>query len=65
MYTLLTVRDPAVRAQLRWVAWGTLITCAGAITGGVLAGLLRRTRKDIEVISVTDVESVRKCIELV
>ena len=33
--------------------------------GGVLAGLLRRTRKDIEVISVTDVESVRKCIELV
>jgi hypothetical protein len=39
VYTLLTVRDPAVRAQLRWVAWGTLITCAGAITGGVLAGL--------------------------
>jgi [acyl-carrier-protein] S-malonyltransferase len=29
--------------------------------GGVLAGLLRRTRKDIEVISVSDVESVRKC----
>ena len=32
--------------------------------GGVLAGLFRRTRKDIEVISVSDVESVRKCIEL-
>src|SRR6059058_4943782 len=30
---------------------------------GVLAGLFRRTRKDIEVISVSDVESVRKCIE--
>ena len=27
--------------------------------GGVLAGLLKRTRKDIEVISVSDVESVR------
>jgi len=32
--------------------------------GGVLAGLLRRTRKDVEVISVADVESVRKCAEL-
>jgi [acyl-carrier-protein] S-malonyltransferase len=32
--------------------------------GGVLAGLLRRTRKDIDVVSVTDVESVRKCAEL-
>jgi [acyl-carrier-protein] S-malonyltransferase len=28
--------------------------------GGVLAGLLRRTCKDVEVISVSDVESVRK-----
>src|SRR5437773_478723 len=32
--------------------------------GGVLAGLLRRTRKDVEVISVADVESVRKYAEL-
>jgi [acyl-carrier-protein] S-malonyltransferase len=31
--------------------------------GGVLAGLLRRTRKDVDVISVADVESVRKCAE--
>jgi [acyl-carrier-protein] S-malonyltransferase len=31
--------------------------------GGVLAGLLRRTRKDADVISVSDVESVRKCAE--
>jgi [acyl-carrier-protein] S-malonyltransferase len=31
--------------------------------GGVLAGLLRRARKDVEVISVSDVESVRKCAE--
>src|SRR6266705_137446 len=29
--------------------------------GGVLAGLLRRTRKDMGVISVSDAESVRKC----
>src|SRR6266550_1917804 len=32
--------------------------------GGVLAGLFRRTRKDIEVISVSDVDSVRKCAGL-
>jgi [acyl-carrier-protein] S-malonyltransferase len=29
--------------------------------GSVLAGLLRRTSKDLDVISVSDVESVRKC----
>jgi [acyl-carrier-protein] S-malonyltransferase len=31
--------------------------------GGVLAGLLRRTRKDANVISVSEAESVRKCAE--
>src|SRR5213595_1462882 len=31
--------------------------------GGVLAGLLKRTRKDVEVISVGDVESVRACVQ--
>ncbi|PYJ29966.1 MAG: [acyl-carrier-protein] S-malonyltransferase [Verrucomicrobia bacterium] len=31
--------------------------------GGVLAGLLRRTRKDADVMSVNDAESVRKCAE--
>jgi [acyl-carrier-protein] S-malonyltransferase len=31
--------------------------------GGVLAGLLRRTRKDVDVISVSDAESVRNCAE--
>jgi [acyl-carrier-protein] S-malonyltransferase len=31
--------------------------------GGVLAGLLKRTRKDVEVISVSDVESVRAGLE--
>jgi [acyl-carrier-protein] S-malonyltransferase len=32
--------------------------------GGVLAGLLRRTREDVDVISVSDVESLRKCAAL-
>jgi [acyl-carrier-protein] S-malonyltransferase len=31
--------------------------------GGVLAGLLRRTRKDADMMSVSDAESVRKCAE--
>src|SRR6266568_2697404 len=31
--------------------------------GGVLAGLLKRTRKDVDVMSVSDVESVRACAE--
>jgi malonyl CoA-acyl carrier protein transacylase len=31
--------------------------------GGVLAGLLRRTRKDVDVISVSDAESVRNSAE--
>jgi [acyl-carrier-protein] S-malonyltransferase len=31
--------------------------------GGVLAGLLRRTRKDADVISVSDTDSVRTCAE--
>jgi [acyl-carrier-protein] S-malonyltransferase len=31
--------------------------------GGVLSGLLRRTRKDVDVISVSDAESACKCAE--
>jgi [acyl-carrier-protein] S-malonyltransferase len=31
--------------------------------GGVLAGLLKRTNKDVEAISVGDVESARNCAE--
>src|SRR2546421_5380351 len=31
--------------------------------GGVLDGLLKRTRKDVDVVSVSDVESVRACAE--
>ena len=32
--------------------------------GGVLAGLLRRTRKEVDVMSVSDADSVRKCAGL-
>ncbi len=32
--------------------------------GGVLAGLLKRTRKDVDVVSVSDAESARKCAEI-
>jgi hypothetical protein len=35
-HTLLTVRDPARRAQNSWVAWGALVTSVGAIMGGLL-----------------------------
>jgi malonyl CoA-acyl carrier protein transacylase len=31
--------------------------------GGVLAGLLRRTGKDVDVVSVSDADSVRSCAE--
>jgi [acyl-carrier-protein] S-malonyltransferase len=31
--------------------------------GGVLAGLLQRTRKGAEVVSVSDVASVQRCVE--
>jgi len=31
--------------------------------GGVLAGLLQRTRKGVDVVSVSDVESARNCTE--
>jgi [acyl-carrier-protein] S-malonyltransferase len=31
--------------------------------GGVLAGLLRRSQKDVDVMSVSDAESVRRCAE--
>ena len=33
--------------------------------GGVLAGLLRRTRKEVDVMSVSDADSVRKCASLI
>jgi hypothetical protein len=35
-HTLRTVCDPTKRAQIRWVAWGALVTSVGAIIGGLL-----------------------------
>src|SRR5438270_796443 len=56
--------DEACAATLGGMA--ALIGCDFFIElgpGGVLAGLLRRTRKELDVISVNDAESVRKCAE--
>jgi hypothetical protein len=39
VHTLATVRGSHERAQIRWVGWGALVTCAGAIAGGVLGSL--------------------------
>jgi hypothetical protein len=38
-HTLLTTHDATHRAQIRWVALGTIITSIGALSGGVLASL--------------------------
>jgi hypothetical protein len=38
-HTLSTACSAKARAQIRWVAWGTIVTCAGAITGGILGSL--------------------------
>ena len=54
------------------VRWLDCMECLAALgcnffielgPGGVLAGLLRRTRKDVDIVSVSDVESIRKCAE--
>ncbi|HEX5692818.1 MAG TPA: hypothetical protein VFX76_22560 [Roseiflexaceae bacterium] len=39
IHTLATGHDPDSRAQVRWVAWGALVTSAGAIAGGVIGSL--------------------------
>lgn len=38
-HTLLSTHDATQRAQIRWVALGTIITSIGALSGGVLASL--------------------------
>jgi hypothetical protein len=38
-HTLMTLRQSAERTQVRWLAWGTLITSVGALSGGVLVAL--------------------------
>jgi [acyl-carrier-protein] S-malonyltransferase len=63
-----TLRDQ-VTSTVRWVDCMERLVDLGCDLfielgpGGVLAGLLKRTRKDVEVISVGDVESVQACAE--
>jgi len=61
-----TLRDQ-VTGTVRWLDCTERLVDLGCDffielgAGGVLAGLLRRSRKDMGVISVSDAESVRKC----
>ena len=63
-----TLRDQ-VTGTVRWMDCVERLAALGCDffvelgPGGVLAGLLRRTRKDADVISVSDAESVRKCAQ--
>ncbi len=38
-HTLRTVHEATQQAQIRWVAWGLIVTSIGALSGGVLAAL--------------------------
>jgi [acyl-carrier-protein] S-malonyltransferase len=64
-----TLQDQ-VTGTVRWVDCMERLVALGCDLfvelgpGGVLAGLLRRTREDVDVISVFDAESVRKCAAL-
>ena len=63
-----TLQDQ-VTSTVRWVDCVERLTDLGCDffielgPGGVLAGLLQRTRKGADVISVSDAESVRRCAE--
>lgn len=63
-----TLQDQ-VTSTVRWVDCMERLAALGCDLfielgpGGVLAGLLKRTRKDVDVLSVTDSESVRACAE--
>lgn len=63
-----TLQDQ-VTGTVRWVDCMERLVALGCDLfielgpGGVLAGLLKRTRKDADVVSVSDAESVRKCAE--
>jgi [acyl-carrier-protein] S-malonyltransferase len=64
-----TLQDQ-VTGTVRWthcMEWMLEIGCDLFLElgpGGVLAGLLQRTRKGTEVVSVSDVPSLKKCIEI-
>ena len=63
-----TLQDQ-VTSTVRWVDCMERLVALGSDLfielgpGGVLAGLLKRTRKDVEIMSVSDVESVKTCGE--
>jgi len=63
-----TLQDQ-VTSTVRWVDCMERLVALGCDLfielgpGGVLAGLLKRTRKDVDVISVNDVATVRACAE--
>src|SRR5438105_9878526 len=63
-----TLQDQ-VTSTVRWVDCMERLVALGCNLfvelgpGGVLAGLLKRTRKDVDVISAGDVASVRACAE--
>src|SRR5438445_8797348 len=63
-----TLQDQ-VTSTVRWVDCMERLAALGCDLfielgpGGVLAGLLKRTRKDVDVVSVSDVESVRACVQ--
>jgi len=65
-----TLQDQ-VTSTVRWVDCMERLAALGSDLfielgpGGVLAGLLKRTRKDVEVMSVSDAESVRKGAEMI
>src|SRR5712691_7691427 len=63
-----TLQDQ-VTSTVRWVDCMERLAALGCDLfielgpGGVLAGLLKRTRKDLDVVSVSDVESMRACVQ--
>ena len=63
-----TLQDQ-VTSTVRWVDCMERLAALGCDLfielgpGGVLAGLLKRTRKDAEVVSASDVASVKACAE--
>jgi [acyl-carrier-protein] S-malonyltransferase len=65
-----TLQDQ-VTSTVRWVDCMERLIALGCDLfielgpGGVLAGLLKRTRKDVDVVTVFDPDSARKCAEII
>jgi [acyl-carrier-protein] S-malonyltransferase len=58
-----------VTSTVRWVDCMERLVALGCDLfvefgpGGILAGLLKRTRKDVDVMSVSDIATVRACAD--